>query len=153
MKAELSPAARESVRDGVRQVLRLVGDELGVSEESVGRPGDAGEVYDHIDALVRIARRTTGDDPKPYLAQLPAEVCAGCRHQFETGFCPLRHRSLCVLQVATTPVFEAIGGVLRNLGDAEYCQAHDAEAAAAPADDRCNPSCGCEGCAESGFFG
>src|SRR4051812_47621027 len=105
MKLELAPETRDAVCEGVRQVLTLVGRELEVDEVTHGIPGDAGEIYDHVDGLIRIARRTTGDDVAPYLAQLPAEVCRDCRHQFEDGFCPLRHRRMCALQIAATPVF------------------------------------------------
>jgi hypothetical protein len=150
MKLELAPETRDAVRESVRQVLTLVGGELEVDEAAHGVPGDAGEIYDHVDGLVRIARRTRGDDVATYLAQLPAEVCHDCRHQFENGFCPLRHRRMCALQVAATPVFEAIGGALRNLNDPEYCAAHDA----APTDaEESAGGCGRCQCGGSTFFG
>ena len=154
MERDMTQVEREMVRESVRQVLRLVGDELEVDEVSHGMPGDAGEIYDHVDGLVRIVRRTTGDDVRPYLAQLPAEVCHDCRHQFEDGFCPLRHRRMCALQVAAVPVFEAVAGALRNLNDPEYAAAHDTQAPIDDAGCACGSGRGgCGTCGPTAFFG
>jgi hypothetical protein len=155
MEAELSETTRKAVRESVHRVLRVVGHELEVSPESHDIPGDAGEVYNHLDGLVRIVRRTPGDDVSKFLAQLPAEVCHDCRHQFESGFCPLRHRRMCTLQIAALPVYEAIGGALRNVEDPEYCETRatmtEPEDAAEPC--ACHGGKPCTTCAASEFFG
>ena len=163
MIPELIESDRNAVRESVHRVLKLVGHELEVSPDSHDLPGDAGEIYNHVDGLVRIVRRTPGDDVGPFLAQLPAEVCHDCRHQFENGFCPLRHRRMCALQIAALPVYEAIGGALRNIEDPEYCQTRSANSGQAR-DRATEPAgvqalCGCHGgatcaaCSPSEFFG
>jgi len=152
MTHELTETGRQAVRESVHRVLKLVGHELEVSPESHDLPGDAGEIYNHVDGLVRIVRRTPGDDVSRFLNQLPAEVCHDCKHQFENGFCPLRHRRMCVLQIAALPVYEAIGGALRNIEDPEYCQARES-AADAGALCGCNGGAPCPACAPSEFFG
>ena len=160
MEAELSDTQRQAVRESVHRVLRLVGHDLDVSPDSHDLPGDAGEIYNHVDGLVRIVRRTPGDDVSRFLNQLPAEVCRDCRHQFEDGFCPLRHRRMCALQIAALPVYEAIGGALRNMEDPEYCRTRDAATTGAEEDEQANDElCGCHGgasctaCGASEFFG
>jgi hypothetical protein len=153
MKPELSESDREAVRASVRQALRLVGHELEVSPDSHDLPGDAGEIYNHLDGLVRIVRRTPGDDVSRFLAQLPAEVCHDCKHQFENGFCPLRHRRMCALQVAALPVYEAIGGALRNVEDREYCETRDHAEGHDESLCACHGGAPCSACSPSEFFG
>ena len=76
-----------------------------------------GQIEQHLDCLVAIARRLNTERLEPELAMLLDDVCPTCQFQFASGYCPLRSVSGCLLYRDAEAVFHAIKLALPSLAE------------------------------------
>jgi hypothetical protein len=84
-------------------------------------PGALVELYEHLDELVAIVRRSMVDAAagrfEPYLVQINERICSTCPQDQTDGYCPLRLRNTCVLSAHATRIARAIGRALSKSRD------------------------------------
>ena len=88
------------------------------------RPGGAGEIDKHLDALIDIVRRSTATRIEPYLAQILEDICSKCPHQSPSTHCSLRAAGLCQLYRHAATEVSAIAGALKEIRDPDYYEMH-----------------------------
>jgi hypothetical protein len=120
----LSPSVRNHVLEAVHRVLWQLEPEL-FDPHHVEHAGELADLDLHIDELIAIVRRSTAVQIEPYLAQILDDICDKCRHQFPSGYCPLRYRNLCVMYRNAPAIIPAVAAALRQVHDEPYRATHE----------------------------